>query len=490
MYGSARLNVQKQSVSENVKFELKHALACLADTVTVKMSDGLYQKMCSDTLSISITGLKIVYSNLTTKARLVLNSTDEPIWKEVISGELLTSRKYEKVFSQEEEYEFVWDNTDTEVKIVPPDSLNIDEGHGLFYIPLQIAGQDKPQVEVTLSYRVTGVNDNGNFDDTMIASKEFTPGHPGMKQRLVLTLQDNFNLEADIVAEGISMPADILAEEVDFVKTDTLKFYGDNPASSNVQLFTVPRTGIYKLEAWGAQGGRGAYDPSHSINAPGAVGGYATAEFELSIGDVLYVYVGGKGEDSGKPYRGVGGWNGGGNGGNGYNSEWSGGGGGGGATHIAMADIGAISAMSFQLSVYEGTVGHLLLVAAGGGGGSSSGLGCEPGAGGGGEGNRGGQLPQWNYESYSHGANGITGYEDGNRQQGNGGGGGGYIGGSANSSELIISTGGSGGSSKANIARYNFVLNSFSTISGNEDTYPDPKQSGNGLVVITFVKSL
>ena len=54
------------------------------------------------------------------------------------------------------------------------------------------------------------------------------------------------------------------------------------------QLFYVPATGIYTLEAWGAQGG-------HRGNNNGGRGGYASAEMSLNKGEVLYIYVGGAG---------------------------------------------------------------------------------------------------------------------------------------------------------------------------------------------------
>lgn len=56
-----------------------------------------------------------------------------------------------------------------------------------------------------------------------------------------------------------------------------------------VQEFTVPKTGKYKLEVWGAQGGDSA-TPSK-----GGKGGYAKGTVSLTQGTKLYVYVGGEG---------------------------------------------------------------------------------------------------------------------------------------------------------------------------------------------------
>ena len=283
MYGAPRIDVQKQSVSDKVSFTLNHALACIADGVSVQMSDNLYGLM-KEQMDISITGLKIEYSNLTTKARLALNTTVGPNWKEVISGELLSSRTYTSAA--------ITGKTFSKDATSNPEAMTIDSGHGLFYIPLQIAGQPRPQAEITLSYTVTGVGDNGSFTDTAVKVIDFAPGDASKKQNLVLTLNEHFNLEADIVTEtanGISMPGDLEATDLDVdidytLAPETFEYTGA------VQTFTVPRTGTYTLEAWGAEGGSGT--------TVGAKGGYAKADFNLSIGDVLYIYVGGRGSNA------------------------------------------------------------------------------------------------------------------------------------------------------------------------------------------------
>ena len=487
MYGTPRIDVQKQSVSDKVSFTLNHALACIADGVSVQMSDELYDLMKGQ-MDISITGLKIEYSNLTTKARLVLNTTVGPNWKEVISGELLSSRTYTsaaitgKTFSKE--------------ATSNPEAMTIDSGNGLFYIPLQIAGQPMPRAEITLSYTVTGVGTNGSFTDTAVKVIDFAPGDASKKQNLVLTLNEHFNLEADIVTEtanGISMPGDLEATDLDVdidytLAPETFEYTGA------VQTFTAPRTGTYMLEAWGAAGGKGANE--------GAYGGYAKAQFNLSIGDVLYIYVGGKGGDGGaststtRGAGGVGGWNGGRDGGASYFSVdgWRGGGGGGGATHIAVSPIGVIGILSLtRLSSYVGSEGHLLLVAGGGGGGSwaTNWATITAGAGGGTTGIAGKNgdlvgLSPWSIEGdFSYGEHGGNGESGSGGAEGNGGGGGGYVGGNAKTTTNVgnhSATGGSGGSSAANETRYNYVTGSFDTTAG--------ERSGDGQAKITFVAKL
>ncbi|MGN1337145.1 MAG: cadherin-like beta sandwich domain-containing protein [Candidatus Coprovivens sp.] len=63
--------------------------------------------------------------------------------------------------------------------------------------------------------------------------------------------------------------------------------YGYN-YTGDYQLFYVPATGIYDIEAWGAQGG-------HRGGNNGGLGGYTNAKMYLVKGEKLYIYVGGSG---------------------------------------------------------------------------------------------------------------------------------------------------------------------------------------------------
>jgi len=71
----------------------------------------------------------------------------------------------------------------------------------------------------------------------------------------------------------------------------------DNP--NPFQTFTVPSTGEYQIELWGAQG-------------RGNNGGYVRGRINLNAGQVLYIYVGGQGFHN-RAGTIPGGWNGGGN---------------------------------------------------------------------------------------------------------------------------------------------------------------------------------
>lgn len=113
--------------------------------------------------------------------------------------------------------------------------------------------------------------------------------------------------------------------------------------TGGIQTWTVPYTGTYKLEAWGAQGGS-------SSMAAGGYGGYAAGNVQLAAGTVVYICVGGTTAGN------AGGYNGGGNARNSDNDR-----GGGGATHMGTRNG--------ILAQYGSTAG--LYLAAGGGGGSA-----------------------------------------------------------------------------------------------------------------------
>lgn len=127
------------------------------------------------------------------------------------------------------------------------------------------------------------------------------------------------------------------------------------------QTFTVPTTGYYTLEVWGAQGG--------GITNAGGKGGYSTVVCQLTSGSTVYIYCGGQGAARSGSTGGAGGWNGGGRGGDGYSSEY----GGGGATHIATSQIGDITTNNalFTGSSSSPTARTGLLLVAGGGGGGA-----------------------------------------------------------------------------------------------------------------------
>ena len=126
--------------------------------------------------------------------------------------------------------------------------------------------------------------------------------------------------------------------------------------TGTVQTFTSVNAGIYKLEAWGAQGG------SYNSTYVGGYGAYATGVISVKAETTLYVVVGGSGTGNTLGTLGttLGGYNGGGNG-NVINEDVFSGSGGG-ASHIALVNGELKTLESYK--DYNG----ILIVAAGGSG--------------------------------------------------------------------------------------------------------------------------
>lgn len=143
--------------------------------------------------------------------------------------------------------------------------------------------------------------------------------------------------------------------------------------TGNVQSFTAPKAGYYKLEAWGAQGGSALHSPSEDktdVNGQidGGKGGYSCGTVYLEEGKTIYICVGGQGEsitasEKEVPEGGLtisGGYNGGGAALVFDNKNYYYLGAGGGATHFALEN-GTLSDLSENAD-------SVLLVAGGGGG--------------------------------------------------------------------------------------------------------------------------
>lgn len=141
------------------------------------------------------------------------------------------------------------------------------------------------------------------------------------------------------------------ATEFNVTRTDNFLY----PESAKHIEYTVPYTGYYLLEAWGASG-----EGDYATDA--GRGGYISSSVYLEKGQKLYIELGGHGISNNTPYGHLlsGGYNGGGNAGWDNNS-----GGGGGCTSITLTNNGELK------NGYNDS--DILLVAGGGGGGSIGG---------------------------------------------------------------------------------------------------------------------
>ena len=183
--------------------------------------------------------------------------------------------------------------------------------------------------------------------------------------------------------------------------------------TGGVQSFTVPFDGFYKLEVWGAQGGKaGSFSTTYTPK-----GGYSVGYISLKKGQVLYVVCGqqGYGQSGGTASAR---YNGGGSA-SGYESLGIGGG----ATHIAKSNNRG------ELKNYSNYKSEILIVAGGGGGGYAR---YASGYGGGSTGSAGATA-------------GGTGGSGGTQSSGGSGNGTGGFGYGANTSNSTYETGGGGG---------------------------------------------
>jgi len=236
-----------------------------------------------------------------------------------------------------------------------------------------------------------------------------------------------------------------------------ISFIREYNYTGNVQSFTAPISGIYKLEVWGAQGGS-----TNAINN-GGKGGLSYGNIKMDKGSIIYLWVGGVGIISSS----IGGYNGGGASGNTGAS-------GGGATHISITNRGI-------LANYVNYQDEVLIVA--GGGGAS-----DPSNGGDGGGNIGGTGTTYDGGDGSIGTGGnqntcggpslggfgLGGAATSTPDHGAGGGGGWYGGGGT-----TYAAGGGGGGSG------HLGSNLISGTTGMSNGI----RSGNGYARITFVSA-
>ena len=229
--------------------------------------------------------------------------------------------------------------------------------------------------------------------------------------------------------------------------------------TGRVQEVEVPAGADYAiLEVWGAQGG---YSLENGVpSGQGGKGGYSYGYYVPSVGQTLYVVVGGKGTDGIERQDSPGGYNGGGMG-TWDNNDNETSGGGGGATHIATS-TGVLSSLS-------GNSSAVLIVAGGGGGASWDTNGGYGGGAAAGSGAGSGTSISGAF-GYGADATGHTGNGDGV-----GGGGGGYQGGRAYDCKSGSSNA-EGGTGYINTGQVTDAI----LIAGNS---PIPNHAGGSMVV-------
>lgn len=190
-----------------------------------------------------------------------------------------------------------------------------------------------------------------NIDDDPIENGYYFQA--GSTKKVTARVEYKYDIDELINVNNLDMIISInfIQPRVGLVETLDYEYNGKE------QYFIVPKSGTYKLEAWGAQGG------NSTTTYIGGYGAYSFGNIYLDRGSSIFINIGGMGETCSEPMTSCsGGYNGGGNG-KSYenvpvNSTAAGGGG---ATHIATS--------SGLLTSFGSNRGSILLVAAGGGGG-------------------------------------------------------------------------------------------------------------------------
>lgn len=224
---------------------------------------------------------------------------------------------------------------------------------------------DPGDVQSKYQVRIKKASDNSIVHDTGVVTSAVTDYDvpAGVIQKNILYFWEVQTYDSAGVSSSWSSPEYFkLTDQASIGDKFTFNYTGAP------QFFTVPGNVLkVKLEAWGAQGGN-----KIGVNSDPGKGGYAKGELTVTAGELLNLYVGGKGTDgvSSGNINSPGGWNGGGAGGKGANNAS---GGGGGASDIRKG----------------GTTLADRIIVAGGGGGVSGGVLTRGPYGGGLEGLRG-----------------------------------------------------------------------------------------------------
>ena len=229
-----------------------------------------------------------------------------------------------------------------------------------FYVDVVNAGTMDATLDSTVKSTLTGnYLTNLNYNVTYYSDRALTKGdllRVGCKERIKVRVEYKYDVDSYTKLDDIN-----LFFKVNYIKTDThastynAKVWNFD-SKGEEDTFTVPKTGTYKLEVWGAQGG------SVSQVAIGGYGGYSVGTINLTKDSIIYINSGGRGEsntDLTNHYISAGGYNGGGFAGADSQTVWAGGGG---ATHISNSS-GLLKTLSSNR--------NSLLIVSGGGGGAS-----------------------------------------------------------------------------------------------------------------------
>ena len=284
-------------------------------SITLKTADG----------GSSNLPYKISSTSLDSKARTTIAVNEEKTFTITVKNLTSANTNYELYYKQS--------NTNSKVKVIYTED-SVDTATGTI----------DASAEKTITVKVT----NTGTVDSII--------------RFYIEMDDTFGVSA---TNGKEVEPEVFKCTLEKGTSTSLAYSSAKVA----QEYTVPCTGAYRIELWGAQGGTGYGGSGGTSKQSAAPGSYTSGVIELEKGTVLYFYVGGKGTNrSTSNYStAAGGWNGGvaGTAKSSGDTYAYGGGGGGGATDVRL-EGGTWSTVTSLRS--------RIMVAAGGGGGRNAGL--------------------------------------------------------------------------------------------------------------------
>ena len=178
-------DLSKPATSTTIKFKFFHALSCIGDVVTLKPSTELLNKLGYNLDkrygSVMLDSVVINYTNLTSKARLDLNSTaTTPNWQAIVSGDMTATRTV------------ILKPVGTPVELTGAGQTFTEKG--LFYIPKQVA-KEVAEAQITVWYTIKD-NETNTYSGSVSKSfpLDMTNEAVGKKQGIALTLTEDLDL--------------------------------------------------------------------------------------------------------------------------------------------------------------------------------------------------------------------------------------------------------------------------------------------------------
>lgn len=192
LYCAPLLDQSKPQTEDRLRFEFRHALACVGDEVTIACSSAFVNAIRNeyggsyDTVEVLVLYAGIECT-LLEKARLTLWNRGEPNWHYVASEGGTVKRSRVFCDSPQELYRYEPDGA------VSVRSQCVVKGKGIFYIPLY-TGSDTQTATVTVRYIIRCTKDGVSEDFGKNLSSTFTldeDSADGTKRGIRITLQNN-----------------------------------------------------------------------------------------------------------------------------------------------------------------------------------------------------------------------------------------------------------------------------------------------------------